>query len=53
MITADQIREAVAELAATPMQMPLARWQEVSIMLLGAATEIERLRKLAGDMAEQ
>lgn len=53
MITAEQIREAVADIAATPMQMPMTRWQEVSSILLGAATEIERLRKLAGDMAEQ
>lgn len=53
MITADQIREAVAEIATTPMQMTMTRWQEVSSILLGAATEIERLRKLGGDMAEQ
>lgn len=43
-MNAETIRDAVAELAATPMQMPMERWNVVSNMLLSAADEIDRLR---------
>ena len=53
MMDAEKVREAVAAIAATPMQMSLAQWQELSTVFLSAADEIDRLRKLAGEMAEQ
>jgi len=53
MLTSEQVRKAVADLASTPMQMSLEDWQRVSSVLIQAADEMDRLRKLAGDIAEQ
>lgn len=52
MPTPDQIRQAVADIAATPMRMPFEQWQKVSSVLLGAADAIDAEREACAKLAE-
>jgi hypothetical protein len=50
MTTSESVREALATLASTRMELPLTEWQRVSSIILAAAAENEQLQKRVTDL---